>query len=81
MAEIAQMLDVVRQYVDRLSRDDPAFPEPVATLASEVWKRADIVKWAKATGVISSVGESRGFLGHNDGARSIMQPMERCADG
>jgi prophage regulatory protein len=51
MAEIAQMLNVVRQYVDRLSRDDPSFPEPVATLASgRIWKRADIVRWAKTTG-------------------------------
>ena len=57
MAEIAQMLDVVRQYVDRLSRDDPTFPQPVATLASgRIWKRADIVKWAKATGRDISAG-------------------------
>jgi predicted DNA-binding transcriptional regulator AlpA len=51
MAEIAEMLGVVRQYVDRLTREDPTFPEPVAELAAgRVWKRADIVKWAKATG-------------------------------
>jgi prophage regulatory protein len=50
MAEIAEMLGVVRQYVDRLSREDPAFPEPVATLASgRIWKRVEIVKWAKVT--------------------------------
>jgi prophage regulatory protein len=50
-AEIAKMLGVVRQYVDRLSREDPAFPKPIAELAAgRVWKRADVVKWAKATG-------------------------------
>jgi prophage regulatory protein len=41
----------VRQYVDRLTREDPTFPEPVAELAAgRVWKRADVVKWAKAAG-------------------------------
>jgi predicted DNA-binding transcriptional regulator AlpA len=51
MSEVAEMLAVVRQYVDRLSREDPTFPRPVAELRSgRVWKRADIVKWAKATG-------------------------------
>lgn len=51
MAEIAEMLGVVRQYVDRLSREDPRFPVPVAELKSgRVWQRADIVKWARATG-------------------------------
>jgi predicted DNA-binding transcriptional regulator AlpA len=50
-AEIAELLGVVRQYVDRLSRQDPAFPEPIATLASgRVWKRVDVVRWAKSTG-------------------------------
>jgi predicted DNA-binding transcriptional regulator AlpA len=50
-AEIAEMIGTVRQYVDRLSREDPLFPKPVATLKSgRIWKRADIEKWAKATG-------------------------------
>jgi predicted DNA-binding transcriptional regulator AlpA len=50
-AEVAQMLGVVRQYVHRLSQEDPTFPRPVAELAAgRVWKRADIEKWAKATG-------------------------------
>lgn len=49
-AEIAQMLGVVRQYVHRLSHEDPSFPAPVAELAAgRIWNRADIVKWAKAT--------------------------------
>ncbi len=51
MAEIAEMLGVVRQYVYRLESEDPSFPAPIAELApGRVWKRADIVKWAKATG-------------------------------
>jgi predicted DNA-binding transcriptional regulator AlpA len=50
-AEIAQMLGVVRQYVHRLSQEDPTFPKPVAELAAgRVWKRADIVKWAQSAG-------------------------------
>jgi predicted DNA-binding transcriptional regulator AlpA len=50
-AEIAQMLGVVRQYVHRLSQEDSTFPKPVAELAAgRVWKRGDIVNWAKATG-------------------------------
>jgi len=50
VAEIAEMLGVVRQYVHRLINEDPTFPEPVAELASgRVWKRADVEKWAKAT--------------------------------
>lgn len=50
-AEIAQMLGVVRQYVHRLSQEDPTFPQPVAELAAgRVWKRDDVEKWATATG-------------------------------
>ena len=57
-AEIADMLGVSRQYVDRLSREDPAFPEPEVVLASgRVWTRQAIEKWAKATG--RSVKETR----------------------
>ena len=49
-AEIASMLDVSRQYVDRLSKA-PGFPEPEVTLLSgRVWSRHAIEKWAKATG-------------------------------
>jgi predicted DNA-binding transcriptional regulator AlpA len=49
-AEIASMLDVSRQYVDRLSKT-PDFPEPEVTLVSgRVWSREAIETWAKATG-------------------------------
>jgi predicted DNA-binding transcriptional regulator AlpA len=49
-AEIAQMLGVSRQRVQQLiSRDD--FPEPEVTLAmGKVWRRADVIAWAKAHG-------------------------------
>lgn len=48
--EIAGLLGVSRQRVDKLSRSDD-FPEPVASLAiGRVWERADIVDWAKQTG-------------------------------
>jgi predicted DNA-binding transcriptional regulator AlpA len=50
-AEIAEMLGVSRQYVDRLSREDPAFPAPEVELASgRVWTRQAVVAWAKAAG-------------------------------
>jgi predicted DNA-binding transcriptional regulator AlpA len=50
-SEIAGMLAVSRQYVDRLSREDSSFPEPEVTLASgRVWSRHAIEQWAKATG-------------------------------
>jgi predicted DNA-binding transcriptional regulator AlpA len=49
-AEIATMLDVSRQYVDRLSKAD-GFPEPEVVLASgRVWKREAIEEWAKKIG-------------------------------
>jgi predicted DNA-binding transcriptional regulator AlpA len=49
-AEIAAMLDVSRQRVQQLiSRED--FPEPEVVLAmGKVWKRADVLAWAKAHG-------------------------------
>ncbi len=49
--EIAEILSVVRTYVYRLESEDPTFPKPVAELAAgRIWRKADIVKWAKATG-------------------------------
>ena len=48
--EVAELLGLTRQRVDKLSRSD-AFPEPVAALAiGRVWRRDDIVEWAKQTG-------------------------------
>ena len=52
-AEIAEMLGVSRQYVDRLSRQDPAFPSPeVELISGRVWSREAVEAWARATGRI-----------------------------
>jgi predicted DNA-binding transcriptional regulator AlpA len=49
-AEVASMLDVSRQYVDRLSKI-AGFPEPEVTLISgRVWQREAIEAWAEASG-------------------------------
>jgi excisionase family DNA binding protein len=51
MHEIAELLGVSRQYVDRLTRDDDTFPAPVVELRSgRVWKREDVEAWAKKVG-------------------------------
>jgi predicted DNA-binding transcriptional regulator AlpA len=48
--EIADLLDVSRQYVYRLTETE-GFPDPEVELASgRVWKRESIVKWAKTAG-------------------------------
>jgi len=48
--EIAELLDVSRQYAHRLA-DREDFPEPEVELASgRVWKREAIERWARANG-------------------------------
>lgn len=48
--EIEVMLGVSRQRVQQLVKR-PDFPKPVETLAmGSIWRRSDVVKWAKATG-------------------------------
>ena len=48
--EIAELLGLSRQRVDKLSRS-PGFPRAAADLAiGRVWRKADIVEWAKDTG-------------------------------
>jgi predicted DNA-binding transcriptional regulator AlpA len=49
-AEVAEMLGVSRQRVDQLTRTDEDFPEPLTTGRYRVWRRQDIVEWARATG-------------------------------
>jgi predicted DNA-binding transcriptional regulator AlpA len=45
-AEVAQMLNVSRQQVHRLSRRED-FPDPVAVLqAGKIWRRRDVERWA-----------------------------------
>jgi prophage regulatory protein len=49
-AEIAAMLGVSRQRVQQLIAR-PDFPKPDAVLAmGKVWRRADVLAWAKAHG-------------------------------
>jgi hypothetical protein len=44
------MIGTSRQYVNRLSREDPHFPEPEVVLKSgRVWSRDAIEAWAQAT--------------------------------
>lgn len=52
--EIAELLGVSRQRVSQLAASD-TFPEPVARLAAgPIWKRVDIVRWARETGRLSA---------------------------
>lgn len=51
LTEVATLVGISRQRVLQLIESDPDFPEPAAQMArGRVWKRADIEKWAKATG-------------------------------
>ena len=47
VAEIAELLGISRQRVNRIVQTHRDFPDPVATLtAGRIWQRADIEKWA-----------------------------------
>jgi predicted DNA-binding transcriptional regulator AlpA len=49
--EIAKMLGITRQRVDRITRTHDDFPAPAAELASgRIWKRVDVERWARKTG-------------------------------
>jgi prophage regulatory protein len=51
MAEIAQLLQVSRQRIDKLSRTDPTFPHPVAELrAGRIWLLKDVQDWIRMSG-------------------------------
>lgn len=46
--EVAEMLGVSRQRVDRIVATDDSFPTPEAVLAAgRIWKRTDIEAWIK----------------------------------
>lgn len=50
VTEIADLFGVSRQRVDQLAATD-GFPAPIAELAAgRIWRKADIVRWARATG-------------------------------
>ena len=51
--EITVMLGISRQRVDKISRTDRDFPEPVAELhAGRIWRRSEVVNWARGAGRI-----------------------------
>jgi len=51
VGEIARMLGISRQRINKIAQTDPAFPKPEAELMSgRVWKRADVERWAKKVG-------------------------------
>jgi hypothetical protein len=50
VAEIAAMLGITRQGVDKLIRTRADFPAPTAVLtAGRIWEREDVEKWARET--------------------------------
>jgi len=51
-AEVAELLGVSKQVASNWRVRDESFPVPVAELRSgPVWKKEDVVKWAKSNGV------------------------------
>ena len=51
--EIAALLEISRQRVDRIAKTDETFPEPVAILSGiRVWETAQVETWARASGRI-----------------------------
>ena len=50
ISEIAELLGVSRQRVDKISRTDTSFPAPIADLhAGRIWLRDAIDKWVAET--------------------------------
>jgi prophage regulatory protein len=46
--EIAEMLGVSRQRVNRIVATDDSFPTPQAVLAAgRVWRRSDVERWVQ----------------------------------
>ncbi len=51
--DVAKLLGTSRQGVHYMVMNDPTFPAPVVDLPNgRLWERADIEKWARATGRI-----------------------------
>jgi predicted DNA-binding transcriptional regulator AlpA len=52
-AEIAELLGISRQRVDKIAKTDPTFPQPVAILRRiRVWETEAVETWARETGRI-----------------------------
>jgi predicted DNA-binding transcriptional regulator AlpA len=50
LRDIADLLGVTRQAVDKWSRDDPTFPKPTAVLNRgrlRVWRKAEVDTWIR----------------------------------
>jgi predicted DNA-binding transcriptional regulator AlpA len=46
--EVAQLLGITRQRVDKISHTHDAFPKPIGVLAGgRIWTKGAIVKWAR----------------------------------
>lgn len=51
VAEVATMLGVSRQRVNKMVKEDESFPAPEAELAAgRIWERAAIEDWARSKG-------------------------------
>lgn len=51
VAEVAAMLGVSRQRVNKIVKEDESFPRPEAELAAgRIWRRDDIEQWARSRG-------------------------------
>jgi predicted DNA-binding transcriptional regulator AlpA len=51
VTEVAELLGISRQRVDKLSHTDPDFPEPMTTLGrGRLWEKTAVEEWARATG-------------------------------
>jgi predicted DNA-binding transcriptional regulator AlpA len=51
-AEIAEMLGITRQGVDKIAKTDPTFPKHTALATGRIWRRTDIERWARKVGRI-----------------------------
>jgi predicted DNA-binding transcriptional regulator AlpA len=51
-AEIAQLLGISRQMVDKLARTDPTFPKSKALATGRIWRRGEVERWARKAGRI-----------------------------
>jgi predicted DNA-binding transcriptional regulator AlpA len=51
LTEVAALVGISRQRILQLIKSDPDFPASAETMArGRVWRQADIVEWARATG-------------------------------
>lgn len=49
--EVARLLGVSRQRVDKITHTHHDFPRPVGQLAAgRIWRRKEIIEWATRTG-------------------------------